>query len=147
MSAKDIYHELVKRLLIRDGWTITHDPLDVNYKKVRFHIDLGAEQLFGAQRENVKIAVEVKSFVGGSAITDFYLAFGQYDAYSRALIRVEPDRIVYLAMPLVAYRLLFVTKPIGELFEDDLNLVVFDPDTEEIVEWIPPVLTTPSFNR
>jgi hypothetical protein len=25
MAAKDIYHDLVKELLIADGWTITHD--------------------------------------------------------------------------------------------------------------------------
>ena len=25
--AKDIYHDPVKEALIKDGWTITHDPL------------------------------------------------------------------------------------------------------------------------
>ncbi len=53
----------------------------------------------------------------------------------------------YLAMPIISYRLLFVTKPIGELFEDDLKLVVFNPDTEEIVEWIPPIITEPLSNK
>lgn len=24
--AKDIYHEAVREALIKDGWTITHDP-------------------------------------------------------------------------------------------------------------------------
>ncbi|MBA4182514.1 MAG: fatty-acid synthase, partial [Acidobacteria bacterium] len=27
MPAKDIYHDTVKNALIKDGWTITHDPL------------------------------------------------------------------------------------------------------------------------
>jgi hypothetical protein len=27
MPAKDIYHETVKNALIKDGWTITDDPL------------------------------------------------------------------------------------------------------------------------
>jgi hypothetical protein len=27
MLTKDIYHDTVKRALIKDGWTITHDPL------------------------------------------------------------------------------------------------------------------------
>jgi hypothetical protein len=26
MPAKDIYHDVVKKALIKDGWTITHDP-------------------------------------------------------------------------------------------------------------------------
>ncbi|GAK55505.1 hypothetical protein U27_02339 [Candidatus Vecturithrix granuli] len=26
MSRKDTYHPLVKEALIREGWTITHDP-------------------------------------------------------------------------------------------------------------------------
>ncbi len=27
MPAKDIYHDTVKKALIKDGWKITHDPL------------------------------------------------------------------------------------------------------------------------
>ena len=27
MPAKDIHHDTVKNALIKDGWTITHDPL------------------------------------------------------------------------------------------------------------------------
>ena len=27
MPVKDIYHDTVKNALIKDGWTITHDPL------------------------------------------------------------------------------------------------------------------------
>jgi hypothetical protein len=29
MPAKDIYHETVKAALIKDGWTITDDPLNL----------------------------------------------------------------------------------------------------------------------
>jgi len=45
MAAKDKYHELVKTALVKDGWTITDDPLYVptgNRKTVK--IDLGAER-------------------------------------------------------------------------------------------------------
>jgi XisH protein len=31
--AKDIFHEIVKEALIKDGWTITHDPYQVKMKK------------------------------------------------------------------------------------------------------------------
>ena len=27
MPQKDVFHEVVKIALIKDGWTITHDPL------------------------------------------------------------------------------------------------------------------------
>jgi XisH protein len=27
--AKDIYHDIVKRALQKDGWTITHDPYKI----------------------------------------------------------------------------------------------------------------------
>jgi hypothetical protein len=29
MPAKDIYHDTVKNGLVKDGWTITHDPLRI----------------------------------------------------------------------------------------------------------------------
>jgi hypothetical protein len=27
MPARDLYHTSIKKALIKDGWTITHDPL------------------------------------------------------------------------------------------------------------------------
>ncbi len=29
--AKDLFHQSVKQALIKDGWTITNDPLTINY--------------------------------------------------------------------------------------------------------------------
>jgi len=40
-------------------------------------IDLGAEQLFAAERHGQKIAVEVKSSVGRSDVDDLERALGQ----------------------------------------------------------------------
>ena len=34
MPAKDIYHDTVKNALIKDGWTITHDPLHSRTEEV-----------------------------------------------------------------------------------------------------------------
>lgn len=48
-------------------------------------IDLGAEKLLAAEREGEKIAVEIKSFLSPSAITDFHLALGQFLNYRTAL--------------------------------------------------------------
>ncbi len=62
MPAKDIYHDTVRTVLEKDGWTITHDPYYLKVGGVEFYIDLGAETLIAAQRKNQKIAVEIKSF-------------------------------------------------------------------------------------
>jgi len=75
--AKDKYHQLVKTALIAEGWEITDDPLYIETFKRNIQIDLGAQRLIGAQRENQKIAVEVKSFLNVSQISAFYQALGQ----------------------------------------------------------------------
>jgi XisH protein len=63
MPAKDRYHDTVKNALIKDGWTITHDPLRIRLARGKnLFVDLGAERLLAAERGTEKIAVEVKSF-------------------------------------------------------------------------------------
>lgn len=32
--AKDLFHQSVKTALIKDGWTITHDPLYLNIAEI-----------------------------------------------------------------------------------------------------------------
>lgn len=99
MSAKDFYHETVRDALGKDGWTITHDPLEFRMGVI-VRIDLAAEQLLTAEKGKEKIAVEVKSFLSGSTLSEFHSALGQYINYRRALRRKDPDRILYLAVPL-----------------------------------------------
>jgi XisH protein len=83
MPARDIYHDAVKNALIKDGWTITHDPFVLRWGTIDVYIDLGAEQLLAAERQGLKIAVEVKSFVGRSDVDDLEKALGQYILYHR----------------------------------------------------------------
>lgn len=66
MAAKDFYHEVVKTALNKDGWTITHDPLVLELSSGRLEVDLGAERLIAAQKDQMRIAVEVKSFLAPS---------------------------------------------------------------------------------
>ena len=58
--------------------------------------------------------------------------------YRLLLNRIEPERIVYLAIPDKAYRELF-TEPIGELVISDLplQLLVIDVEQVEVKRWIP----------
>lgn len=78
MSAKDKFHEQVKRALIKEQWTVTDDPLEVTSEGRTFVVDLGAERLILADRGIERIAVEVKSFLNASAITDFMGHWGSF---------------------------------------------------------------------
>jgi hypothetical protein len=93
--AKDIFHEQVKTALIKDGWLITHDPLTVKLTKRNIFIDLGAEKVIAAEREGQKIAVEIKSFLGFSPLTDFYGALGKYQFY--LLDEMQEIKIAYIS--------------------------------------------------
>jgi hypothetical protein len=53
VSAKDIFHELVKKALQKEQWVITHDPLRFKFGNINFQVDLGAERL-----EFTQIAVQ-----------------------------------------------------------------------------------------
>ncbi len=64
MPTHDLFHDAVKHGLTKDGWTITADPLIVEFSGHDMYIDLGAEKLIAAEKDNQQIAVEVKSFIG-----------------------------------------------------------------------------------
>jgi hypothetical protein len=138
VPAKDTYHNQVKRALIKDGWTITHDPLRLQWGIKDMYIDLGAEQLLAAEKEHQKIAVEIKSFVGLSEMDDLENAVGQYVLYHDVLAKVEPGRELYLAINEATYADLF-SEAIGILLLENkrVRLLVFDPDEEEIDLWTP----------
>src|SRR3954454_17887298 len=102
------------------------------------YVDLGAEQLLAAEKDHRKIAVEVKSFLGHSEMADLEQAIGQYTVYHEVLLRAEPDRVLFLAVDEEVYNNLF-EEPIGELLLENrrIRLIVFDPHTETIRQWIP----------
>ena len=137
MSARDIIHNSVKNALIKDGWIITHDPFTIQYKELKLSADLGAERPIAAQREGKKIVVEIKSFVGRSAVQDFKLALGQYNLYLGLLEVTAPDRQLYLAISDIVYLDLFE----GEAIQLVLNrfnvlLLVVNVVRQEVVRWI-----------
>ena len=138
MPARNIYHNAVRNALIKDDWTITHDPLSLKWGKKDMYVDLGAEQLLAAEKAKRKIAVEVKSFTGLSEMSDLEKAIGQYIVYHDVLGQVEPDRELYLAVSAEVASGLF-EEPIGELLlrNNRVRLLVFEPDAEAIVKWIP----------
>ena len=138
MSAKDVFHEVVKIALQKDGWEITNDPLKISLGGVNLSIDLGAEKLIGAEREGQKIAVEVKSFLErSSAISEFHTALGQFINYRGALKRLQPERVLYLAVPLTTYKTFFqLDFPKDMILENQLKMIVYDVEQEVIFKWI-----------
>lgn len=142
MPARDIYHHSVIHALLRDGWIITHDPLRLVWGRRDLFVDLGAERLIAAEKASLRIAVEIKSFLGDSDLYDFEQALGQFMLYQSVLSQREPDRILYLAVP---DRVLFTIfdEPVGQLVmhQTGLRLFGFDPTREEIIRWLP---TTPT---
>ncbi|MBW4631805.1 MAG: XisH family protein [Iphinoe sp. HA4291-MV1] len=138
MPAKDIYHDTVKNALIKDGWTITHDPLRIRLARGRnLFVDLGAEQLLAAERLTEKIAIEVKSFTRPSDMKDLEEAVGQFVLYARLLKRYYPDYTLYLAVNEDTRKRVFEEEAGQTLIEDGvIRLVTFDPTKEAIVQWI-----------
>lgn len=61
---------------------------------------------------------------------------GQYILYAKILEEQQPERVIYLAIPVNVFRDIFA-EPIGQLLlrKTDLRLLVFDPRKEVIVEW------------
>ncbi len=137
MSAKDVFHEVVKRALQKDGWQITDDPLSISVGGVKMSIDLAAEKLIAAEREGEKIAVEVKSFLErSSAISEFHTALGQFINYRGALRRRNPERVLYLAVPLTTDKTFFqLDFPKAMVEENQVKMIIYDAEREVIVEW------------
>ena len=138
MPVRDAYHETVKSALVSDGWTITDDPFHLRFGDRDLYIDLGAERLIAAQHDEVRIAVEIKSFLGPSEVADLEQAVGQYVVYNQVLRRTDPDRRLYLAVSEDIRHSVFA-EPLGGLLLANqlLNLLVFDSEREVILEWIP----------
>ena len=136
MAAKDVFHDAVRNGLEKDGWVITDDPLKIKAGGADMQIDLGAERVIAAQRGEEKIAVEIKSFIGTSNISEFHTAVGQFLNYRVGLEEQQPERFLDLAVPVGVdrkfFRLPFV-QTIIQRFQ--IALLVYDPATEVILSW------------
>ena len=132
----DLFHQVVKDALLKEGWEITHDPFPIDYGDVQMQIHLGAEMLLAATKDKITIAVEIKSFVNPSAISEFHTAVGQYLNYRRALRAQEPSRVLYLAVPSQTYDEFFRLRFIQEGIEEyRIDLLVYDVEDRSIVKW------------
>ncbi len=135
--AKDRFHSVVRTALEKEGWKITGDPYEITVDDIDFEIDLAAEELLAAEREGRKIAVEVKSFISPSNVSEFHTALGQFLNYRDALNSVEPDRQLYLAVRERIYTSFFQRRFIAAAVERyQLQLVIYDVQQEVITQWL-----------
>jgi hypothetical protein len=135
--AKDIFHDVVKKALEQEGWKITDDPFFLKWGKATTYIDLGAEKLLTAMKEEEKIAVEIKTFSDISPMFAFHVAVGQFVNYRIMLEELEPDRDLYLAVPDVIYETFFQSEFSQAVIQkQSIKLIVYDPEVGVIKKWI-----------
>lgn len=134
MPAKDRYHDVVVRALQKDGWSVNGEQVELIIPARRLWIDIQASK--GVQ--TTAILVEVKGFENmPSPVSYLADAIGQCVVYQGALEYLGIPDPLYMAVPAPA-----VTGILGEeigrraVQQAHVGLLVFDPDREEVTEWI-----------
>jgi XisH protein len=134
--ARDLFHQAVKSALLKEQWLITADPLKIKIDGVKLEIDLAADKVVAAEKSGRKIAIEIKSFLNNSTITDFHGALGQFLNYRLGLQMTDSDRVLYLAVPEDTFDSFFQERFVQEAIKlYQLRLLVYDSDKEVIVSW------------
>ena len=92
--------------------------------------------MIATEKDLVRIAVEVKTFIGLSDLHALENAVGQFAFYRSLMTRVDPERQLYLAVP-QSVREGLLQEPIARPVLEDLNITVlaFDPTREVITTW------------
>lgn len=134
MPAKDRYHETVLHALVKAGWQITAQQVAVIVENRRLWIDLQAE----STTQGVAILVEIKGFENTPSPVEYLAnATGKYALYRAVLDYLKIPLPLYMAVPDAAYHGI-LSEEIGKqtLQRSGVKLIVFDPEREEIVQWI-----------
>nr|MBX2866223.1 XisH family protein [Leptolyngbyaceae cyanobacterium MAG.088] len=77
------------------------------------------------------------SFISPSNVSDFHTALGQFLNYRDALVKIENDRQLYLAVRAPVYESFFQRRFIASAVERyQIQLVIYDVVQESIVKWL-----------
>lgn len=98
---------------------------------------MALKKILAAEKRGRRIAVEIKSFIGDSEVEDLKNALGQFILYHDILVKLEPDRVLYLAVRDTTYEEIFA-EPIGQILLENkrVKLIIFNANAEEITKWI-----------
>jgi hypothetical protein len=134
MPAKDRYHDIVVRALIKDGWTIAQEQVYFSDNERHVWVDLSVQR---ADNESL-ILIEIKGFENvASEVDSLMAAIGQYAFYKAMLQYLQKTFPLYLAIPLNAYDRIFQTPAAQQAVKNvGIWVMVFNPATEEIVRWV-----------
>jgi len=135
VPAKDRHHDIVVRALAKSGWHVVAEQLAVILPTRRLWIDIQAIQ----EPSRQIVLVEVKGFENMPSPVDYLAAaVGQYVLCLAALEYTENPAVLYMAVPVAAFTGI-LSEELGRqaIRRADIKLMVFNPATEEIVQWIP----------
>lgn len=119
----------VQAALASDGWTVKKGTITIIKGNYQFFIDVSAA------KDGKKVAIEVKSFLN-NFVYDWHLALGQFLTYNALLFKLDPDRVLYLAVPEEIYIEHLQSELFQELVELYLiNLLIFSHKTNHVVAW------------
>ena len=121
---------------------VTHEHYHLKVDDRDMFIDLATEKVLAAEKDGIRIAVEVKSFLSPSPLSEFHLVIGQFVNYRLALQESEPKRHLFLAIPLDTYETLFTLPFVQKVIQSQhVALVVYSVEREVITTWIksPPI--------
>lgn len=134
--AKDYFHGTVQEVLLKEGFSITHDPYVLRKYDPQWELDFGAEKVIAAESDRLKIAVEVKSYFQDSFAHAFHGILGQYLNYRLALSYVDPDRKMFLAVPEDIYNEEFGRRGISNSIQHfQVSLMIYHPIEKIILRW------------
>lgn len=121
----------------KDGWTITDDPYFLYYAGIKMEVDLGAERLMAANKNQERILVEIKSFIAQSKVYAWHGIVGQFENYVMALEQQDPNRELYLALPDLILDEFFETKFVQDSIKrHNMKILIYDTKENKIIKWI-----------
>ena len=138
MPTQDLYHDTVRDALRQDGWRLMHTALQLKAKPEARAGELWEGPWLIADKDERKVAVAVSSFVGRSNLADIIQTWRQLGLSRPQFHAMDSDRVVYLAVRQATYSACFGGTEGDLLLEKEhMQLIVFDPRAEAIVQWVP----------
>ncbi len=138
MTAIDVCEPQIIRALEKDGWQIVEKPYQIKVDRRTVFADFSVRHV-NEDGERTVIIMEVKCFTNPKAdLTEFYTAIGQYQFYQAALISIEDDFPLYLAIPHEAYQRFLQNPVLLATFElAQVKFVIVDIVQEAVIQWHP----------